>query len=37
MPEIDTPGHTDIIGEAYPDYVACHQSTPWANDANGLY
>lgn len=34
MPEIDTPGHTDIIGEAYPDYVACHQSTPWADSAN---
>ncbi|OJA11058.1 hypothetical protein AZE42_07174 [Rhizopogon vesiculosus] len=26
--EIDTPGHTAIIGTSYPDYVACFDVTP---------
>ncbi|OAX39916.1 glycoside hydrolase family 20 protein [Rhizopogon vinicolor AM-OR11-026] len=32
--EIDTPGHTAIIGATYPDYVACFDATPWATYAN---
>ncbi|EGN98182.1 glycoside hydrolase family 20 protein [Serpula lacrymans var. lacrymans S7.3] len=32
--EIDTPGHTAIIADAYPEHVACPQSTPWATFAN---
>ncbi|EPQ54821.1 N-acetylhexosaminidase [Gloeophyllum trabeum ATCC 11539] len=32
--EIDTPGHTAIISNAHPEYVACAQSTPWASFAN---
>ncbi|KZT28738.1 glycoside hydrolase family 20 protein [Neolentinus lepideus HHB14362 ss-1] len=32
--EIDTPGHTAIISEAHPEYVACAGSTPWASSAN---
>ncbi|KAG9315523.1 hypothetical protein JVU11DRAFT_3139 [Chiua virens] len=32
--EIDTPGHTAIIGETYPDYVACFHETPWSTYAN---
>ena len=35
MVEIDTPGHTAIIAEAHPDYVACPGATPWATYANG--
>ncbi|KAL7421213.1 Glucosamine-6-phosphate isomerase (Glucosamine-6-phosphate deaminase) (GNPDA) (GlcN6P deaminase) [Cryptotrichosporon argae] len=27
--EIDTPGHTAIIAEAYPDYVACYDTRPY--------
>jgi len=27
--EIDTPGHTAIIGEAYPDLIACKNKAPW--------
>ncbi|KAH9950692.1 N-acetylhexosaminidase [Amylocystis lapponica] len=34
MVEIDTPGHTAIIAEAHPDFVACPFSTPWASYAN---
>ncbi|KAI0365306.1 N-acetylhexosaminidase [Pilatotrama ljubarskyi] len=34
MVEIDTPGHTAIIAEAHPDFVACAQATPWATYAN---
>ncbi|KAI0326228.1 N-acetylhexosaminidase [Cubamyces sp. BRFM 1775] len=34
MVEIDTPGHTAIISQAHPDYVACAQATPWASYAN---
>lgn len=32
--EIDTPGHTSIIGEAYPDYIACHDKRPWTSRAH---
>ncbi|OJA11466.1 hypothetical protein AZE42_10272 [Rhizopogon vesiculosus] len=32
--EIDTPGHTAIIGTSYPDYVACFDATPWLQYAN---
>ncbi|KAL1406042.1 Glucosamine-6-phosphate isomerase (Glucosamine-6-phosphate deaminase) (GNPDA) (GlcN6P deaminase) [Vanrija albida] len=32
--EIDTPGHTSIIGEAYPDYIACHDKRPWTGRAH---
>lgn len=35
MVEIDTPGHTAIISEAHPDYVACPQARLWLNYANG--
>ncbi|KAI0629981.1 N-acetylhexosaminidase [Trametes polyzona] len=34
MVEIDTPGHTAIIAEAHPDFVACPHATPWATYAN---
>ncbi|KAJ3762740.1 N-acetylhexosaminidase [Lentinula raphanica] len=34
LPEIDTPGHTAIIAEAYPEHVACPGATPWATYAN---
>ena len=27
--EIDTPAHTGIIAEAYPDYIACYERSPW--------
>lgn len=33
MLEIDTPGHTAIIGEAFPDLVACKDATPWTTYA----
>jgi hexosaminidase len=32
--EIDTPGHTAIIGTSYPDYVACFDAAPWSQYAN---
>ncbi|KIK98528.1 glycoside hydrolase family 20 protein [Paxillus rubicundulus Ve08.2h10] len=32
--EIDTPGHTAIIGTTYPNYVACFDASPWASYAN---
>ncbi|OJA15838.1 hypothetical protein AZE42_12470, partial [Rhizopogon vesiculosus] len=32
--EIDTPGHTAIIGTSYPDYVACFGVTPWLQYTN---
>ncbi|KAG2359682.1 glycoside hydrolase family 20 protein [Suillus spraguei] len=32
--EVDTPGHTAIIGATYPDYVACFDEDPWATYAN---
>ncbi|OAV99134.1 hypothetical protein PTTG_09171 [Puccinia triticina 1-1 BBBD Race 1] len=31
--EVDTPGHTAVVGEAYPDLVACKDKTPWSNYA----
>ncbi|TRM62157.1 glycoside hydrolase family 20 protein [Schizophyllum amplum] len=31
--EIDMPGHTDIVGLAHPEYVACSQSAPWGTYA----
>ncbi|KAJ7776765.1 N-acetylhexosaminidase [Mycena maculata] len=34
VPEIDTPGHTAVIANAYPEFVACPGSTPWASYAN---
>ncbi|KAI0763524.1 N-acetylhexosaminidase [Trametes elegans] len=37
MVEIDTPGHTAVIAEAHPDYIACSQASPWATYANGQY
>lgn len=33
MLEIDTPGHTAIIGEAFPNLVACKDATPWSTYA----
>ncbi|KAF8262397.1 N-acetylhexosaminidase [Lactarius quietus] len=32
--EIDTPGHTSAISEAYPEYIACAKASPWATYAN---
>ncbi|KAH9932733.1 N-acetylhexosaminidase [Epithele typhae] len=34
MVEMDTPGHTAIIADAHPDFVACPGATPWATYAN---
>ncbi|KAJ7258751.1 N-acetylhexosaminidase [Mycena haematopus] len=34
IPEIDTPGHTSVISKAFPQHVACAESTPWASFAN---
>ncbi|KAF8133373.1 glycoside hydrolase family 20 protein [Boletus edulis] len=34
MMEIDTPGHTAIIGTTYPEYVACMNASPWSTYAN---
>ncbi|KAJ7505824.1 N-acetylhexosaminidase [Mycena galericulata] len=34
IPEIDTPGHTSVISKAFPEYVACAESTPWSSFAN---
>ncbi|PVF96209.1 putative exochitinase [Serendipita vermifera] len=34
MLEIDTPGHTAVIRNAYPEYVACFEATPWPTYAN---
>ena len=34
LQEIDTPGHTAIIGTTYPDYVACFDESPWSTYAN---
>ncbi|KAA1478991.1 N-acetylhexosaminidase [Dentipellis sp. KUC8613] len=31
--EVDTPGHTAIISESHPEFVACPQFTPWATFA----
>ena len=35
MLEINTPGHTDAIYHSHPEYVACHEQTPWDTYANG--
>ncbi|TFY71905.1 hypothetical protein EVG20_g1110 [Dentipellis fragilis] len=32
--EIDTPGHTAIISESHPEFVACAQARPWSSFAN---
>ncbi|KAN0087813.1 glycoside hydrolase family 20 protein [Tylopilus felleus] len=32
--EIDTPGHTASIYDAYPEYVACYNEAPWTTYAN---
>ncbi|EGN97893.1 glycoside hydrolase family 20 protein [Serpula lacrymans var. lacrymans S7.3] len=32
--EIDTPGHTAIIGASHPEYIACFDESPWATFAN---
>ncbi|KAH9813312.1 family 20 glycoside hydrolase [Melampsora americana] len=29
MIEIDTPGHTSVIGEAFPELIACKDAEPW--------
>ncbi|KIK69927.1 glycoside hydrolase family 20 protein [Collybiopsis luxurians FD-317 M1] len=34
LPEVDTPGHTSVIAQAYPEHVACPGATPWATYAN---
>lgn len=33
MIEIDTPGHTSIMGEAHPDLIACKDAQPWSQYA----
>lgn len=32
--EIDTPGHTSIIGASYPEHIACFVSSPWSDFAS---
>lgn len=32
--EIDTPGHTGAIGEAYPEHIACLHKSPWQGYAH---
>ncbi|KAF8194331.1 N-acetylhexosaminidase [Mycena galopus ATCC 62051] len=34
IPEIDTPGHTAVIANAFPEHIACNQAAPWASFAN---
>ncbi|GJJ15519.1 hypothetical protein Clacol_009797 [Clathrus columnatus] len=34
LQEIDTPGHTAVIGNSHPDYVACQNLQPWTQFAN---
>ncbi|KAK1230412.1 Glucosamine-6-phosphate isomerase (Glucosamine-6-phosphate deaminase) (GNPDA) (GlcN6P deaminase) [Marasmius sp. AFHP31] len=34
LAEIDTPGHTSIIHNVFPEHIACHEKTPWATYAN---
>lgn len=31
--EIDTPGHTSIIGASHPEHIACFVSSPWSDFA----
>ncbi|KAF8648772.1 hypothetical protein AX16_006179 [Volvariella volvacea WC 439] len=33
IPEIDTPGHTAIIHNAYPEHIACNNASPWTTYA----
>ncbi|EIN12436.1 beta-hexosaminidase [Punctularia strigosozonata HHB-11173 SS5] len=33
--EIDTPGHTAVIAEAYPEHIACLHKSPWSQYAAG--
>jgi hexosaminidase len=35
MLEIDTPGHTSIIHNSHPEFVACFEAKPWTSYANG--
>jgi hexosaminidase len=35
MLEIDTPGHTAVIHNVHPEYIACFEASPWASYANG--
>lgn len=30
-------GHTSVISKAYPEHVACAESTPWSSFANGTF
>ncbi|ETW82220.1 glycoside hydrolase family 20 protein [Heterobasidion irregulare TC 32-1] len=32
--EIDTPGHTAVMSQSHPEFVACAETTPWASFAN---
>ncbi|POW01874.1 hypothetical protein PSHT_12341 [Puccinia striiformis] len=32
--EVDTPGHTAIIGESFPELIACKDKIPWSHYAN---
>lgn len=32
--EIDTPGHTTVIGNSHPDMIACNTHKPWTGWAN---
>lgn len=34
LPEIDTPGHTSAIANAFPEHIACANAVPWASYAN---
>ncbi|KIJ62655.1 glycoside hydrolase family 20 protein [Hydnomerulius pinastri MD-312] len=29
--EIDTPGHTAVIGESHPEHIVCFHASPWSN------
>ncbi|KAH8114178.1 N-acetylhexosaminidase, partial [Phellopilus nigrolimitatus] len=31
--EIDTPGHSSIIGRSHPEHIACFEESPWATYA----
>lgn len=31
--QIDLPGHTASVAQAFPDYVACHDKRPWSHYA----
>lgn len=35
LPEFDMPGHTAIIGKAYPEHTTCVDYVPWDGDGNG--